>query len=305
MDANPRISPHLKHPPLSLRFDQVLSDRSAGDCLSLNSVQVVNGILSFTDTSHLRLVIQCLTTQLKSHEDGFEQTYPNASAEELDDIAEEIGYYDYQPLKDFESNKRFSSRRVLIENAQNTWMVTTPIIWDNDPDDWDGYDVIVRTLMTTDGKIMINGSVFQFNLVPDDEHDRGDCYSYKYDKEWLNYSKSGSIYRAKTKVSLFNGPGFTTVSGETKHYTRRNNGTYRRSNTKMHVSVGGRWYDHDCSSGSLDSKSKGYKNRNRLFSKITKWEANSRKGHKFIEMNKWAAIGQYNNGSVVVSADLD
>ena len=271
---------------------------------SYAQIQNINGVLHFKNANHFKEVMESLEAEIYIAEETLEQ-FSETSSDQMEE-----GYHDYPPLLAFESQLQFKSRRAFVEEAENKWMSSPPLDWDENPDDWDGYDPILRTLMSPDGKVFFDGEEYTFNFK--NQRQEGakifDCYIYAWDQEWSDYPAPGGFatWRARTKVSLVNGAGFTVASGETKNYRLTSGGGTIKQKTKMRALVGGSFYTTSCNFHQQDKKwNNGFKKKSSRTVKITKFLSSNFSANKDEPDDIWEAVGEFENGSVVVTADLD
>jgi hypothetical protein len=124
-------------------------------------------MLVFTDADHFQEVYDCLEAAVEAHLDVFEAQWGYLSEDDFDNMAEQLGFVDEQPLIDFENALVFTSYRKVQAALEDAWL-------DAGGDPSDGpfqtdlfHDDVMATLMNTEGAVMIGGDVLL--MLPDGE----------------------------------------------------------------------------------------------------------------------------------------
>lgn len=73
-------------------------------------------MLSFPSFQEFKTTLETLEAAVEAHQEAFYSQYENYTDEQVDSIAEVVGFNDQQPLVDFENSKNFSNslRKSLI-----------------------------------------------------------------------------------------------------------------------------------------------------------------------------------------------
>lgn len=179
---------------------------SGKDCYK--GVRIKCGMLSFTDQAHFQEVYDCLEAAYEAHLDGFEAQYGYLSEDDYNDMADQLGFVDEQPLIDFEEALGFTSWRADYDLALNIYMdaggdpelFTRPYLFG---------DAIAGTLRNKHGAVMINGRIF---LLDDQYRAWSFCFCEMYEAYLANPSafedieEDDCVGRQKTE---YQGSGFT------------------------------------------------------------------------------------------------
>jgi hypothetical protein len=78
-------------------------------------------MLSFVDTTHYRIVFDCLEAEYNAHVNAFGSANASLSEDDFNDLADQLGFVDEQPLIDFEQQLGFPSYRRWYENELEQW----------------------------------------------------------------------------------------------------------------------------------------------------------------------------------------
>lgn len=174
--------------------------KKENDCYK--GVEVKCNMLSFRDQDQFNSVYDCLTAAYESWLDDFESQYGNLSEDDYNDMADNIGFVDEQPLIDFESSLAFSSYRAHLAELEDTWLQNGAD--DNScPLDNDLFaDDVMATLYNKDGAVMIGGTIF-YN-TPDGttiEIPNGDCDLYECIRDGKPDCNEGPVVFHKVVLS--------------------------------------------------------------------------------------------------------
>lgn len=191
----------------------VKDDLSGGDVRPgvrgcMERVRLECGMLSFADQDHYQLVYDCLEAAYEAHLDGFEAQYGYLSEDDFNDMADQLGFVDEQPLIDFEGVLGFTSWRAQYDAALDAFIDAG-----GDPEQFGQADlfadVVSGTLHNEHGAVMIAGVIY---LI--DRHYRAwsFCSCEKYEgyladpTNFENIEDDDCVDRPKTE---FEGLGFT------------------------------------------------------------------------------------------------
>jgi len=126
-------------------------------------------MLSFQTQSHFDEVYDCLTQAYESHMDDFEGQYGYLSDADFDQMSDQLGFVDEQPLIDFESALGFNSYRRQMAIA-----LTAFLAGGGDPEyapETAFEDDVMEAMVNSYGAVMVGGRI---NMV--NEH--GDAISF-------------------------------------------------------------------------------------------------------------------------------
>jgi hypothetical protein len=286
-DTKPSIqnqeTAELQWQNLNLNISAQSAEAEKGGKCDYSSIQVIRGMLSFIDMDHFRKTLTCLENELESHNLSFDQAYSSTPTEQLDNIADNIGFDDWKPLVEFEQLFNYSSRRAYIENQVVTWLNNTNIVWQNDPDELDGLSEELRTLLNIDGKVYIGGQIY--NYIPSDESVEitvnnlqvasslmapDSCYRFRRKVEFFPYGTSPSK-KFKLKTIAYSYPWKVKQKVKLVNFKQRSNGTWRRSRTEISVNVQGFVRDADCNFPLQTGATNGPRRRHSLKAKRVNW----------------------------------
>lgn len=131
---------------------------------NISNKSIVNyNILSFTTMEEFKNKLDELTKAIEDYDDDFLALHSNLTEDELYDLEEEIGYNEFQPLIDFETEKGFFSLRkkladdlYVFENAEDNSGIIDPF-----------YDIIydeaLQTLLNEKREVIVEGKTYKFN----------------------------------------------------------------------------------------------------------------------------------------------
>ena len=129
---------------------------------SWNDIYNYNGILVFPSIERFVEVQNILNDQIEAAENAFLDQYSEYDDEALNEIEEEIGYNDNQPLIDFEQSFGFSSLRDHIATLEADWLQNDELDNATDPDNHFIVDEVVRTFLNVAAEVKIGSSIFIF-----------------------------------------------------------------------------------------------------------------------------------------------
>ena len=117
------------------------------------------GMLSFEDQAQFQEVYDCLEAAYDAHLDAFEAQYGYLSEDDYNDMADQLGFVDEQPLRDFEMAMGFDSWLAHYDAALDAFMDAG-----GDPEQFTQPnlfgDPIAGTLRNKDGAVMMGGRIF-------------------------------------------------------------------------------------------------------------------------------------------------
>lgn len=265
--------------PLTYRSRDTLEQCPSG---SIESVTFSDSVLVFSSAVHYHNVIYCLDNAVEEHNELVDNLAANSHLEGdeleeyVDHYVDSIGYNDWQPLVDFESEfDEFNPRRVYIEELVVNWLAnsdTSNINWDLDPDNRDYLSDVERSLVNENGYVKIGTSII--NMVDNASQTGPDCFIYKRKKEFSNYTHNGKK-RIKHKYESTIIPYIIPLLAiRTKsvvvHYKRKGI-RWVRSRALMSVKNIIETADYDCFDQLPLQKSSGIKYRNKVKASATDW----------------------------------
>jgi len=217
-------------------IDSRSESQSCDDLLS--EVELVDGMLRFNDFEHFQSVQQCLEDALEAHNQAFEDQYGYLPDNELNDLIEEIGFDEFQPLSQFEQSKSFYSLRNMINAQVVEWLNHPELDFDNDPNDQANVSAVVQSLLNTQGKIMIDGKVYDIN---DESNETGTpentCVSIA--KTEQEYTHNDHKFKLTLRLR-FPWQRYASVQTDIHSYQRKASGNnWRLFRTQLNVGVGG------------------------------------------------------------------
>lgn len=113
-------------------------------------------LLEFTSVEHYENTIAALEALVEQHEDSFLSTWSNLSDDALNDKEEELGYFEYQPLLDFENAYSIPfSMRKAYEVAEAEWLDNEDLDLDTDPSRIYSFNMAEMTLLNAEGEVKI------------------------------------------------------------------------------------------------------------------------------------------------------
>ena len=131
--------------------------------LSLPTISVNNGILVFSDSADVMQAILYLQQEWDYHNDTFNANYTSYTDDQLDSIANALGFEEDQPLIDFEDNLSFSSLRDSIETEMDGWLDNTVLNDATNPENFYIVDPFLRTLLNNRCEIIVDSSIWTFH----------------------------------------------------------------------------------------------------------------------------------------------
>lgn len=208
-----------------------------------NEILVEDGKLKFTDLNHYKEVLECLESQVETHNDAFETENSAMTPEQMDDYAEQIGFNEWQPLLDFESNFNFLSRRELVATNIQIWLDNPVLDFENDPDLVDGgINPILRTLLNTNGDVVIGGTTYNFFRNPPLNHE---CFKVGYKSDKAQYNNGQNQFKMILYANSLN-PIVWSVQTSVTNYKKKSNGNWALARTRLFIQVGGSVRDTSC-----------------------------------------------------------
>ncbi len=262
--------------------------------LTLGSVINDNGVLKFSDLTHFENCVQCLEDLLENHLSGFENTYINASAEELDSIAEAIGFDYFDPLVIFENSLNFTSRRSVIEDQIVSWLDQDSLSfdWNDDPDELDDFSEEERTLMSDQGLVKIGQNiinVFEMDNYYSNQAMMMGCFFSDKTKDYFYPSNNR---RVKVKLKNTSYPWKAKIKSKIVHYKKKR-GKWRRRRADLRAQCSGVITLSDCTPAAEHGNVKNWKKRRSRKAKSVIWGSESWNKHQ--DNNQWGNLCVYNN----------
>lgn len=120
-------------------------------------------MLSFPSFQEFKTTLETLEAALEAHQEAFYSQYEHLSEDEIDSIADAVGFNDQQPLVDFENSKNFSnSLRRKFNAAEAIWLNNENLDIQNDPIKNYPYDELEQALLNENQEVMIGGVVYVY-----------------------------------------------------------------------------------------------------------------------------------------------
>ena len=197
----------------------------------------------------------------------------------LDSIDAEIDEDSYEedlPLMEFEKSRNFTSLRAIIEQQVTKWLDNEELDEENDPDEHEIDDDILRTLVTPEGKVIIGGK--EYNLNNDNLTDSKarlapkKCKLYLKEKKWFYYDSNNKKVKLKGTLRYYGIK--STLKAKVKSFKKKRNGKWKKHRTRLFVQSYGKQVDNrdgKCSTTHAIGAFKGPKNRKKLAARYTKW----------------------------------
>ena len=220
------------------------------DCPSIKRRVLNQGnILAFQDMRHFWECSECLAEENDAYNDAYEAQYPNATAEELDELDVLNGFDHHGSYIEFENEKGFSSLRAKIEREVDAWLESSNadrMNWDDNPEvSTPVIDAAIRTLFNTNGEVLIGGRVITdayFGEQDDPARRIWDECAFSR-THWL--PKNFGNHRIVVRVGVRSNPVKSKAFGKVIHYERKNN-KWKRRRGKIRVTVSGPSYNGEC-----------------------------------------------------------
>ncbi len=276
---------------LSQTNDLLLGDIDSG---TYPGVAYHDGILEFADLDHYKDMITQLEDEMELHNANFfdDPARVTLSDDDVNALAENQGFDEYAPLRDFENYFGFYSMRQDAETAEIAWMNNSVLSSTTDPDkNYPEDSEITRTVLNTDAEIKIalqsHSSTFESSSGCCRTNDRKFGYAtLNNDQNQVKYV--GSFHGAHLLLG-------TRIVARTKNFKKKSNGKWKKWATSCRAQIGGSVVDENC--GSATPFATGYKPAKRRrsfesrrmewvqFSKITSSGMGS--SHSVVSNNYW------------------
>lgn len=102
--------------------------------MGVQSIFIDNGIsqncsrnmLVFSDDEHYINVMETLETMVEDHDDIFLGQYDYLNDDDLEQVEEQLGHSELQPLIEFENQLNFCSLRAMLHNLEEIWLNQQP-----------------------------------------------------------------------------------------------------------------------------------------------------------------------------------
>lgn len=158
-----------------------VSPKHGGEDCVKDSLTIECGMLSFTSQQHFTDVYDCLEAVYEAHLDAFEALYGHLSEDDYNDMADQLGFVEEQPLVDFENALSFTSARRTLADAEALFLgsgghpAESPLL--NSPYD----DDIMATMFNENNAVMIDGVIHVID-ADGEQWSFCDCATYE---QWL------------------------------------------------------------------------------------------------------------------------
>ena len=169
-------------------------------------IQNNENVLEFRDTQHFNSVLECLEASVEAYNDAFEAIYGSLTDDEVDIVEQQIGFYEDQPLLDFENKLGFYSLRKKIEGEEEILLANDALDDENDPDDHFILDEELRTLLTINCNAKISSELIDF-CYADDLQRLGiciffDCCHTGTGRSFYYYNNGNRRYKIRVGLGL-------------------------------------------------------------------------------------------------------
>ena len=234
-----------------------------------------NGILEFDSLAHYENCVKCLEDLMEDHLATFDSTYQSYTDEQQDSIEVAIGFSYFEPLEDFEDDLQFESRRAKIEEEILDWLDQANPTWDeaNDPDEQDHLSEEVRTLLSPEGEVRINGTLVDMTDVSSLSVScfpfSDGCRRWKKSVDFEPYDNDTK--RIKGKLVNVSYPWKIKIKGKIVHYKKRSGPGWKRSRAPLIVEVDGLFATSNCQRREPVGDANGPKRRKSLKAEHTTW----------------------------------
>ena len=259
---------------------------------------VNDNILKFSSVSNAMSVLDQLDADDSTYNADYDSNQDTTLTDDQQDSVDIVnGYDEFAVLRHFESLfPGYSSKRAQIESTEESWLSSE--FESTSPDDIDlTFDETENTIFNSDYSFKIGNDVYNFTttglyinsslqddayfrrviqgentivagpmISQDDYQDHNtlptDCKSNK--KKIQDFSDGSQKFTLK--VAIHSIAVRSGVKGKVVHFKKKN-GHWKRSKTKMSVSIAGTYYWSACSSSNsfaLANPSSGYKKRKSL-----------------------------------------
>lgn len=220
------------------------------------------------------------------------------------------GFYEFQPLKDFESNfNGFVSRRAFIEEVENIWLDKDMIT--EDPDNIDfTFDDAENTLFNKEYQVKIGCDIYEMrengmiNLSNPEETDNTEnssnyltesenCFSNRKQKTPINIDNNTQV---NLKIAINSFLVRSSAKSKVVYYKKVRN-KWKRRRGEMAVYLSGNVYYANCSNSvalGLRKPTNGYR-KSRQVKEITRWWGIDPKPRKTKHLQLMAAFELSNN----------
>lgn len=188
--------------------------------ISYDLITVDNGILVFESQEDFETILAQLEEAQMNWVTEFNETYGYLSEEEFNYFADSLGYFEDQPLVEFEEVLGFTSLRSVIQEALNEWLETGDTNWENNPDHHFIFDPFFRTLLNPDLAIKIEGIIY-FIQGPTScyEITDGKISTLNGLKNYLSKNESANYESSLPEnVSYFNAELFSSTCKASKNF---------------------------------------------------------------------------------------
>ncbi len=120
-----------------------------------------NGLLKFNDKKTFDEVLSLLEIEDKKWNKAFSMHYSSYTCEEIDSIAEVIGFNENLVYETFENHHSFYSLRAKIAKEEQVWLNNKVLDLDNDPDNHHIVGNEYRSVINENSELMIGKSIYK------------------------------------------------------------------------------------------------------------------------------------------------
>ncbi|HEY0768882.1 MAG TPA: hypothetical protein VGD31_00925, partial [Sphingobacteriaceae bacterium] len=215
-------------------------------------VTLNNGVLEFIDLTAYENLLTQLENEVEQHNADFFDSRDYMTDDEINDLAETIGFDEFKPLRDFENYFGFNSLRIQVENQINTWLSYPHSTLSGYPED--NYKIdneIEQTLLNTSGQIIIAGNPITKDVIMGPSPGPGDTGCIWEDRKIANEDyTSGRVLKKKIIIDgeSCNPSNYCTPKAmfKGKGLTFKKSGLFKKFATKMRVRLYGKAYNNLC-----------------------------------------------------------
>lgn len=220
------------------------------DCDALlASIESDGEMLYFPDGEVLLQAEKCLNERVDAYVDAFVSEHGEMEDEAFNDLADELGFEENEPLRLQEQEWGINSLRGTIDAAIDQWLDESgeDLNTANFPDDYYIKSDALRTMINSNAQINISGQTMDYSALRrsgnDDNEDDGECKAnvHKCDPFIINNSQNRMIVDACTYDAVF----FQKATVKVHAYEWIRN-KWRKRRTMITAEIGGQFRDIHC-----------------------------------------------------------
>jgi len=236
-----------------------------GDTYS--GVSMVSGVMSFTDTTALMVIEARIAAAMESHLSNFADPLNYMSEDDYNTYAENAGFDEFLPMREFEASFGHYSLRQKIESEEIAWLNSSSDPWlvSTNPDDrYDIEDEYDRVFRNQYSQVKISGVLFEPISVIEGPStpipcsggnnsmkvlSAGACYDDEKNANWIDLSDGRRIhYKVKKEKGAGESAGSNVIrsffKGKLRCYKKKGS-LFSKRRTQMMVRIQGTAYIWD------------------------------------------------------------